>query len=95
MDKIPPEVGILIMQYLYMPNRQIKVRRTIKDGDEELDIMYRPHSLDVLSRTTRMFRDICLPIMFEEITMNGNKRHLLARLAGIASFHPLVLSYIR
>jgi hypothetical protein len=96
MDKIPPEVGELIAHYANLkPNRQTKARCTVKGGDEKLYIMYQAHPLDGLSRTSRLFRNVCLPIVFEEITMKGNKRQLLVRLAGISLIRPVILGYIK
>jgi hypothetical protein len=54
-----------------------------------------PHPLGALSLTNRYMRDVCLPIVFEEIIVRGGVSHVVERVGQIGGLSSTTQHYIK
>jgi hypothetical protein len=54
-----------------------------------------PQSLNALSRTNRKFRNICLPMVFNRITMRGRDEHIVERIGQMKVVSAETISHVR
>jgi hypothetical protein len=92
LHKIPYDVLVQILRTLSELSERPYLRKKV---DEQHFRWHLPHPLGSISLVNRKTRDVCLPTIYEKITVRGDPSHVVRRLGELEELPECKQHYIK